>query len=55
MINTLGKDFLAAATLRVCETLLLRKNKRACSILWSVSVVFAFLEKRRSKNIVYRK
>ena len=38
--------------LKVCETLLLRHNKKARSILRSVSVFFVFLEKRRPKKIL---
>ena len=40
--------------LKVRETLLLRLVRKACSILWSASVVFVFLEKGRPKNTVYR-
>ena len=37
---TLVKDFF-------CETFLFRQSKKACSIIWSTWVFFAFLEKRR--------
>ena len=45
-----GKTFLQLLLLKVCETFLFRENKKACSSLWSVSVFFAFLEKRRPKK-----
>ena len=47
MIYTFGKYVFAAATLKVCETFLFRQSKKVYSILWSVRVFFAFLEKRR--------
>ena len=51
MMNTLGKDFLQLLRLKVCETFLLRQNKKAYSILWSALVFLAFLEK--SKKILF--
>ena len=36
MIYTLGKDLLAAAFFKVCETFLFRESKKDGSILWSV-------------------
>ena len=47
MINTLGKDFFAASTRRFFWD---RIEKLVVSILWSVSIFFAFLEKRRQNK-----
>ena len=49
MINTLEKNVFAAATFKDLRDAFLRQNKKACSVLWSVSVFFAFFEERRSK------
>ena len=46
-IYTLGKDFFATATFHGSETFLFRQSKKVSSILWTVSVFFAFLQKRR--------
>ena len=46
----LGRTFLQPLLLKVCETFLFRQSKKACSILWSVWVFFAFLEKRSTLN-----
>ena len=43
----LGKTFLQLPLFKVCETFLFRQSKKVSSILWSVWVFFAFLEKRR--------
>ena len=47
MIYTFGKDFLQPLLLKVSETFLFRQSKKAYGIRWSVSVIFALLEKRR--------
>ena len=44
MINKLGKEFFAAATFKGSWDVYF--ETKACSILWSVWVFFAFLEKR---------
>ena len=49
-LGHLGKTFLQLLLLKVCETLLLGQNNKACSILWPGSVYFAFIEKRRPKT-----
>ena len=41
------KTFLQLLLLKICETFLFRQSKKACSIIWSTWVFFAFLEKRR--------
>ena len=41
------KTFLQLLLLKVCETFLFRQRKKACSIIWSTWVFFAFHEKRR--------
>ena len=60
MTKTLGKEFFAASTFKGSWDVYLRQSKKACSILWSVWVFFAFLEKRRPEkycllevNLVY--
>ena len=47
MIYTLWKDFLAATTLKVCKMFVFGQSNKVYSILWSVRVFLAFLEKRR--------
>ena len=46
----LQKTFLQLLLLKVCETFIFRQSKKLCSILWSIWVFFAFLEKRRSNR-----
>ena len=43
----LGNTFLQLLLLKVCEAFLFRPSSNVYSILWSVQVFFAFLEKRR--------
>ena len=49
-IHTWDRLFLQLLLLKACETFLFRQCRKVCSILWSVSVFFAFLEKRRSNK-----
>ena len=67
MIYTLGKDFLQLGLFKVREMFLFRQSKEVGSILWSVSVFFAFVwvyefivwvffaREDRTKQIVFMK
>ena len=52
--RTLDKKFFVAAFLKVCESFLLRQMDKTCSALWSLWVLFAFLEKRRPNKYCLR-
>ena len=55
MIYTLGKDLLAAAFFKVCETSLFIESKKDGSILWSVGVFFGFQVKWRLNSVYGKK
>ena len=50
ILGYLGKTFLHLPLLKVYETFLFRQSKKVGGILWSVRVLFAFLEKRGPKR-----